>query len=1067
MRYSAAVLGIVFTLISWDGVNSNATHCKAEEREALLDFKQSLTDPSNRLSSWVGEDCCSWTGVRCHNTTAHVIHLNLSNPIFPIHHDDYYYYYYSYKDDYYYDDYSYWVAAQKRSSLGGNISGSLLQLKHLQHLDLSLNDFQGLQIPQFFGSLHNLAYLNLSSAGFVGPIPPQLGNLSSLHYLDIGWNSGLYVTDDVRWISHLSSIEFLDMSYVDLSRASNNWLQAVNILPSLSALILSDCSLSHNLPLSHVNFSSLVALDLSDNSFMNSSTLGWLSSLTSLVSLNLRMTYFTEGSIPMYLQNMSTTLRSMDLSYCNLNSTTPNWFSGLSSIVSLDLSYNRIPGLLPAPLRNLTTLRFLNLAGNQFNFAIPEWLYDMTGLQSLDLSSNDFQGSISGAIGNLTSLTILDLSSNDFQGSIYGAIGNLTSLTELRLSGNDFEGRIPTSLGNLFNLRLLDLAGNQLSGDISEIFGDYSFDSCAKETLESGQFPKHFGELKSLSVLDISRNSISGPLPVSIGKLSSLRFLHISSNLFNGSIPETLGSLSKLEFVDISNNSFEGTISEVHFTNLTRLKFFHADSNPLALKISPNWIPPFQLRGISLRSTHMGPQLFPSWLQTQRELEYLYLSNASILGVISTWLSNMSQLSYVDLSQNHIQGPLPPMRATLYSLDLSNNYLNGSLVPFLCNKMVDLESNLSLLDLSKNFLSGEILDCWMNWKNLLTLRLDNNNLVGKIPSSMGSLTRLKSLHLSKNKLSGNLSTTLSSFHYLKVLDLSENKFSGRIPLLIRESLPQLRVLILRTNKLSGSISIQLCHLYSLQILDLSQNNLSGAIPTCFGNYSAMINRPKYLYNFLYNYTRPFSEKVVVVIKQYQYEFSSSLFQLTSIDISCNNLYGEIPPELTHLKGLLSLNLSMNKLQGRIPDKIGNMTSLESIDLSMNKLSGIIPQSMSSLTFLEYLNLSYNNLSGRIPLGTQIQGFTPLSFIGNHELYGLPLADECTKAETPLALKPSWHNERDGWIDMRWFYLGMPFGFVVGFWAVLGPLMLNKVWRLTYFQFLDDLKYKLLGGLRFV
>ncbi|XP_057952984.1 receptor-like protein 34 [Malania oleifera] len=277
------------------------------------------------------------------------------------------------------------------------------------------------------------------------------------------------------------------------------------------------------------------------------------------------------------------------------------WLSSLSSIVSLDLSYNRIPGLLPALLRNLTTLRFLNLAYNQFNSAIPKWLYDMTSLQILDLKYNNFQGSISGAFANLT------------------------SLTELQLSSNYFEGRIPRSLGNLCNLRILGLSLNQLSGDISEFFGDHSSISCIKEMLESlnfglnhlsGQLPNHLGEFKSLTILDIFSNSISGPIPVSIGKLSSLRRLDISSNLFNGSIPETLGSLSKLEGVFISNNSFEDIVSEVHFANLTRLKYFVADSNQLTLKISHNWIPPFQLREISMSSSDGGPQLFPAWLQT-------------------------------------------------------------------------------------------------------------------------------------------------------------------------------------------------------------------------------------------------------------------------------------------------------------------------------------------------------------------------------------------------------------------------------------------------------------------
>ena len=204
--------------------------CIERERHALLNFKQDLTDPSNRLASWAAaasdEDCCLWVGVVCHNRTGHVLQLHLRT-FYPLYDE-------LITDDAQTDAQ---YEAYERSVFGGKINLSLLDLKHLIYLDLSYNDFGGAHIPKFLGSMGSLRYLNLSNARFGGLIPHQLGNLSNLQYLNLGdsnYYNDLYV-ENLQWLSGLSLLQHLDMSFANLSQASD-WLHDINKLPSLLEL---------------------------------------------------------------------------------------------------------------------------------------------------------------------------------------------------------------------------------------------------------------------------------------------------------------------------------------------------------------------------------------------------------------------------------------------------------------------------------------------------------------------------------------------------------------------------------------------------------------------------------------------------------------------------------------------------------------------------------------------------------------------------------------------------------------------------------------------------------------
>ncbi|KAB1220960.1 hypothetical protein CJ030_MR3G025349 [Morella rubra] len=100
--------------------------------------------------------------------------------------------------------------------------------------------------------------------------------------------------------------------------------------------------------------------------------------------------------------------------------------------------------------------------------------------------------------------------------------------------------------------------------------------------------------------------------------------------------------------------------------------------------------------------------------------------------------------------------------------------------------------------------------------------------------------------------------------------------------------------------------------------------------------------------------------------------------LQELDVSGNQLDGELPSSLFKCKQLEYITLSSNKFTGRVPEEIGNLTALRVISLDLNNFEGEIPSEVGNQRNLKLLNMASNNFSRAIPF--DIFNITTISVI---------------------------------------------------------------------------------------
>lgn len=263
---------------------------------------------------------------------------------------------------------------------------------------------------------------------------------------------------------------------------------------------------------------------------------------------------------------------------------------------------------------------------------------------------------------------------------------------------------------------------------------------------------------------------------------------------------------------------------------------------------------------------------------------------------------------------------------------------------------VGADGRVTQLNFSSNKLNGVLPDL-SALTELTWISFQNNTLSGNL-SSFSKLTKLNALNLYGCRFEGTLES-ITDLVNLITFDASSNNITGGFPDNLKK-LSKLQKLSLWVNKLEGDYSI-LGQIPSLTNLVLTTNkfNIPGA--SDYNNRSI----PESFKNLI-NLTELRLESHGI---KNNIDIIGNMINLATLQMSNNQIEGNLPASFLNLKKLTFLDLGMNKITDI--SILSNLTTLQSLFLDSNKIN-LIPSDFNRLTSLNYLDLNANKLSGSIP-----------------------------------------------------------------------------------------------------
>lgn len=247
------------------------------------------------------------------------------------------------------------------ANMSGTIPNEFGELTALTYLDFGNNKLQG-QFPDTLNNLTEMSYMRFFNNSMSGTIPSAIGDFTKLTFLSLILNDFTGTIPNNFWKTQHEDI------YLD-ANSLNGTIPALKPQMALKNLCLSFNAFTGNLPQNLGSQRNMERLRLNNNDLT--------------------------GTIPEQLRALSK-LKYLLLQKNMLNGTIPQRLDKCKSLESLYLYGNDLTGTLPTRYSELDELNYLYLHDNNFNGTLPEeWGSGMDELNKLDVSNNaNLQGKI-------------------------------------------------------------------------------------------------------------------------------------------------------------------------------------------------------------------------------------------------------------------------------------------------------------------------------------------------------------------------------------------------------------------------------------------------------------------------------------------------------------------------------------------------------------------------------------------------------------------------------------------------------------------------------------------------